>query len=597
MALPLLLILSSFACQAEALTRLFIVESGQKAGFLKQSCFIKRDQHLCSDIADTRDYAVLDSPPDDKPLWPGGYRVKTALIESISWQWLYVTDLLVAYELILTTKNAPICVNPYSWLSLEVVVAVVWLSTSYWNLCTPLFSAIEQQTTSQDNSFAITTMMVGSEQTPQQGQPSKARSQHALKANIHPAGSRSSHLNTECGDGNRCPKKQLHTLGLNCFVDYCCGVCQWRQSSDSSGVDGWSLNLEESFTNQTEATSGQSPCPHMAFGYCLLCVGDLDPENAKHSRHKPLFERWVDFSRIPLRCDFGQPPQSLCEKFGSPMTLNHRETEQTVTDLSQLCQTQPQLSQSGTPQFTDYRGQKTCHVKVIAENGQKRSCGAMFRHTKALSDHKSLCHSWRQICNVTVVGEDGQPRLCGMIYRSACALNDHKSKFHRGQQTCGVIVVGEDGRQQQCGRVCKNSNSLSYHKRRDHSGQKTCNVTVVREDGQHWPCRKVCKNAASLSAHKSKCHSGQRNCDVTMIGANGQQRRCGRVFKNVHALSNHKIRVHTDKQACDVTVIGEDGLQRPCGRICKNAKSMSEHKRKHRKRKPADLDQEDDLSP
>ncbi|WOG29016.1 hypothetical protein [Endozoicomonas sp. 8E] len=136
-----------------------------------------------------------------------------------------------------------------------------------------------------------------------------------------------------------------------------------------------------------------------------------------------------------------------------------------------------------------------------------------------------------------------------------------------------------------------------HHKKKGHSGQQICQLTLAGEDGQQRRCGKVCNNASALSYHKGYCHRGQRNCDLAVVGEDGQQRACGKVCSNAHALRNHKLRGHTGRQACDVTVTGNDDQQRSCGMIYKNAKSLSEHQRKHRKRKPDDVDKNDDFSP
>lgn len=125
MLLLLLLKLLSVVCQAEPLTERFVVELEQNAVFTNQSFSVKDDQHKWpdspSDITDTNGYARSDLPLDEKRHKPVGYGVKTTLIESISWQWLCATHLLVSYKLILTTKDSPLCYTPYSWVPVEDV--------------------------------------------------------------------------------------------------------------------------------------------------------------------------------------------------------------------------------------------------------------------------------------------------------------------------------------------------------------------------------------------------------------------------------------------------------------------------------------------
>ncbi|WP_257288285.1 MULTISPECIES: hypothetical protein [unclassified Endozoicomonas] len=42
--------------------------------------------------------------------------------------------------------------------------------------------------------------------------------------------------------------------------------------------------------------------------------------------------------------------------------------------------------------------------------------------------------------------------------------------------------------------------------------------------------------------------------------------------------------------SCNVIEVGEDGLLRQCGKLCRNASALSDHKKRHRKRKPLDVE-------
>ncbi|WP_257287048.1 hypothetical protein, partial [Endozoicomonas sp. SESOKO2] len=117
-AAPLLLMSLSVVCQAQPLTRRFVVELEQKAGAPSQNVFIKPDQHTLSctlsDIAHTKGYAGSDLSSDEKQDRLNGYELKTTINESISWPWLYTNHLLVSYELIQTAKNTPLSSTSYS---------------------------------------------------------------------------------------------------------------------------------------------------------------------------------------------------------------------------------------------------------------------------------------------------------------------------------------------------------------------------------------------------------------------------------------------------------------------------------------------------
>ncbi|WOG26918.1 hypothetical protein [Endozoicomonas sp. 8E] len=160
------------------MTRYFIVELGQDADFPDQTFSIKRTQNSLpgnpSVITETNGHEESDSLPDHKRHSSRGFRIKTTLIESVSWQLLYVTNLLSAYALILNIEDAPLCPTPYSCLPLEVIVAVSWLLKSYWYHDSTLFRPIEQLAT-----FATITAMFGSGSSLPQCQPSGSSGQQA----------------------------------------------------------------------------------------------------------------------------------------------------------------------------------------------------------------------------------------------------------------------------------------------------------------------------------------------------------------------------------------------------------------------------------
>ncbi|WP_422132420.1 hypothetical protein [Endozoicomonas sp. ALD040] len=70
-------------------------------------------------ITDTKDYSEPDLPSDKKRHRHQRHRVKTINIKSISWQWLYATNLLVAYEVILITRTPSLSADTYSQIPEE----------------------------------------------------------------------------------------------------------------------------------------------------------------------------------------------------------------------------------------------------------------------------------------------------------------------------------------------------------------------------------------------------------------------------------------------------------------------------------------------
>ncbi|WP_257255384.1 MULTISPECIES: hypothetical protein [unclassified Endozoicomonas] len=591
------------ACQAQPLTECCIVEFGRNAVFPNQSFRIKLDHLRRSDnpsnIAETNSYASSDFLADNKQKIHGCYSVPPALIESISWQLLYASTLLVDYELILNTKHTPVSSTPYPGLPVEVFVAVSWLLKNYWNSDSPLFTLTEQQEVGQDHpSAAITTMLGSGHKQPHQ--PSESSSQKAPGTSTHCIGSFTGSLSTNYGDDNSGPQRHLHTLGLNCFVYPCRGVCKLRKSSDNTAPSEWSLNFVESSTGHTGALHDQSSCPHLANGQCFSCIVHADTVNATlmmsagttytTNLAEPLNDDALMLWNLPFNADdlmtTGRPLDlgGSLKEVGIPVT--HSKTQQNATESSRLAQSEPYLSRTVTtqaqPNNKNIYDKKhiICNITLVGKDGQQQPCGRAFSNAQSLSCHKSKYHTGKKTCNVTVVGKDDQQRPCGIVFRNACALGNHKRSFHRRQQKCNRTVIGEDGQQRPCGTVCKNLKGLTDHKRRYHSGQQTCNVTVIGKDGQQQSCGRVYKNIEVLSVHKSSCHSGQRTCDVTVTGEDGQGRPCGMVCKNVNALWEHKRKEHTGQQTCDITLVWENGQPRPCGTIWKCARALTDHKRR-----------------
>ncbi|WP_422132434.1 hypothetical protein [Endozoicomonas sp. ALD040] len=619
---PALLLLSlSVACQAEPLTICFVIEPEQNADCSNHNFFIKLDQQTLSDkppdIADTNGYTEPYSSPDKIRRKTYNYGVKKPLIKSISWHWLYATNLLVTYNLILTTKDTSQSPTPYSLLPLEVIITLGWLLKNYWNPDSLLFNPIEQQEASQHHPFAITTMMAGSEQDRPQYQSSQSSVQHPPQVNTHFKGYYTSHLYSDSGGGNEDPEQYLHTLGLNCFIYPCNGVCRFRQSSDPSnsvnGVasDGVILNSIAEVAADSTSPAGQITCNVIVLGKDgLLQQCGRAFKNAKVlSVHKSTYhtgQKTCDATVV------GEDYQErLCGRvYKNTRSLTYHKykyhSRQKPCDVV-VVDEDGQRRPCGTicigyfalkqHKSRKHAAQETCNVTVIGEDGQPQSCGKVYKNALSLSCHKSNFHSGRQSCNVNVVGENGKLRPCGKVCRNAQALSYHKRSFHTVQQTCHVTVVGKGGHARECGKVLNNAQSLSVHKYTYHTGQQTCDVTVVGGDGQQRPCRKVYKNAQALSHHKSSVHTGQQTCDVVIVGKNGQQRPCGTVCMNALALRYHKKKVHSGQQICDMTVVAEDSQQRPCRRVCKSNQDLSNHKRRHRKRKSVDSDQGDDLTP
>ncbi|WP_448215848.1 hypothetical protein [Endozoicomonas sp. 2B-B] len=570
-------------CQAEPWTGRFTVELEQDKDSPGQSFSIKHNQHTSSgnpsDIAHKNGCTRSASPSGEKRQRSGRYEIKSTIIESVSWQWFCAVHLLVAYELLLTTKNNPLNSSPYSWVPSEVVVVVGWLLKNYWNPDSPLFDPIEQQTTSmltqEDYLSEILITMYGYGQNPTQHQPSEASGKQTPQTTNLPKGSLTNPLYSDTDGGNGGSEQLSHTLSLNCFAHPCNGVCRFRPSTDGKRPAEWTLNYQEISSNCTETHPGQGLYPHFANEHNPSQRQAHQPDDATTLNTDDLV---IINGLLNLR------NQSCPEESEISFTLSHltshagiSKTEQTVTHSSQLDQSSSHISRTDRVQAINNNEQLACGLTIVGENGQPQPCRKICKNVYALSVHKSRYHTGQRACYVMVVGESGLQQQCGKICKNASALSNHKRREHTGKQICGVTVVLEDGRTRLCGTVCKNADTLSTHKRRHKTGQQTCDATVVGRDGQQQPCGKVFKNALALADHKYKYHRGQQTCSMSMVGEDGLSRPCGTVCMNTNSLMNHKRRYHTGQQTCDMTVIGENGQQK-CGKVFMNAKALSTHK-------------------
>ncbi|WP_257254039.1 MULTISPECIES: hypothetical protein [unclassified Endozoicomonas] len=634
----LLILFLSVICQAEPLTRRFIVELQQTTDSPANQSFSVRqcDLRTFSGIADTNSYAGSASLPDGKLRRSYGYGVKTTLIESISWQLLYVTHLLVDYKLILSIKDTPKRAIPHPSPPVEAIIVVGWLLKSYWNQDLPSLNPVEKQIEQQEAApkltqkgqpFAIITMGLGSGQK-QQGQLSESSDQQASGATIQLTGIFTSPRHSGSGGGNGDSEQHPHTLGLNCFVNSCNGVCIFRHSLDSDrhAYDQNNASLETESTGLQEKTISLTfPHFHSQAGTSntqRTCPATMIREDGRRwpcgrickSAQSLRDHRRRDHSGLQtcLLAVVGEDAQQqtcgrVCKS--SKALSDHKRKDHSGIQtcnltvigkdgLSRPCGTVCKNAQSLTDHKRRYHtGQQTCHLTVVGVDSQQRPCGKVCMSTKALSDHKRKDHSGKQTCQATVIGKDGLSRPCGTVCKNAQSLSSHKSRNHNGQKTCKTSVAGEDDQPKPCGKILDTRKTMWNDKRKNHSGQKTCKVTVVGEDGLQRPCGKNCMNAQTLLIHKRKEHSRQQTCHMIMVREGSQPSPCGVVLKNAHSMSSHKCKYHTGRVICDVTVVGEDGQQRPCGMVCKSKRILTDHRRTHLKRKFNDLDQNNVPSP
>ncbi|WOG28496.1 hypothetical protein [Endozoicomonas sp. 8E] len=389
-AMLLLLASLSVICQAYLLAESFVVEfQKEDAGSSIQSFSIRRDLTTLSlnssDIVDTNGYAGSGLPPEDETHGFNSYRLKTTLIESIPWQLIYATHLLVAYELTLITHDTPLSAKAFLWITVEAFVTLGWLLKSYRNSDSLLFKPMEQikaatMVTQGDDLFTITTMMLpgnGQQQGQQQSGQEESSGQPASGGTTSQlTGFLTSPLSSDSGGGNEDPEQhQQHTFDLNCYVDSCNGVCIFRPSSDSRESAQGSLNSEESSTGDTGPTSGQSSYPLPEISYNVQIQNDFDEHI---NQQEP----------IPVN------PNLRLINAGAVNRIRNRRNE--------------------------------CHAIVIGLDGEQRPCGMILRSVRMLWLHRSKHHARPHFCDVRVAEEDGGRRLCGKIFGNTAELLHHK---------------------------------------------------------------------------------------------------------------------------------------------------------------------------
>ncbi|WP_257292353.1 hypothetical protein [Endozoicomonas sp. ONNA1] len=284
-ALLLLLLVLPVVGQAELLSRDFVVEFEQDGGAPKGSFSIKRDLNAVSYnpscCVDTNNDAGSIFPPEDKPYRHGSYGETTSLIESISWELIYATHLLLAYKLVLTTSDNSLGAKAYSWLPVEAFAAVGLLLKSYWNAHSPLFNTMDQLEAAsmlmqENHPVLITTRKKpenGEGQNGQQNQPQSQPSQSQASGTMpHLMAAFSSFMSSGSGGGgNQGPEQPLHTMSFNCYVDSCHGFCRLRQFGSSESVAG-SRSSERSSTGHTNRGMTGTRTYQLGVGSSMLIV-------------------------------------------------------------------------------------------------------------------------------------------------------------------------------------------------------------------------------------------------------------------------------------------------------------------------------------
>ncbi|WP_257292228.1 hypothetical protein [Endozoicomonas sp. ONNA1] len=418
-----LLLPLSVICQAEIVTRRFVVEllQNQDTASPDQVFSTKRDLNTLSgsslDIDNTNDFTGPDFPADDNLHGFNGYGLATTFIKSISWQLLYATPLLVAYELALTTHEAPPGSKPYSWLPGEALIAVGWLLKSYWNPNSLLFSPMDQPEGSQDHPFAITTSGLSEQGEQDNGppnQPPASSDQQASGTTTQSTGFFTNPLNYGSDDGNEDPQQQQHTFALNCFVHPCHGVCRFRPPSASGGLD--EADEECPICTEMFRNGIVTPCCSKRIDTHCLRRAFLSTPGSSTKTCPFCREDLSWLAQSPAFSVSEEAQQGLADPFHEP----------------------PGNSSSQTDPFVFASGQRICEAPIMGEDGQIRPCGVLCPSAKDLSYHNFIMHTKQRICGETATGVNGWERQCKRVFRNSKALAKHKAKYHRERRASDV---------------------------------------------------------------------------------------------------------------------------------------------------------------
>ncbi|WP_257282177.1 hypothetical protein [Endozoicomonas sp. ISHI1] len=475
--LSLLLSMSAIG-QAESWTRHYVVELGQDGSSPMGIFSIRSGQHTFPDtpshLVDTNAYTEAILPSEDKPHRLGSYGVKTSFIKSVSWQLIYATSVLVAYDLAMTTDDAAPGAKPYSWIPVEAFFAVGWLSGSYWNTDSPLFIPIDKPEAGQDDPFAINTMMLpanGQQQRQQREERTESSIQQASGASTF-TGALTGPLSSGSGDGNDGPEQHQHTLGLDCRVSPCKGICIFRPASSRIELaEGW-LNSMDSTAVGGGAEPEQSSFHdvpdryYSAWDYCDAVIHfDLDNafDNVIGNQRDHYFYVTGRFDNNPTNRQ--RPIDSM--SVGAASTAEEPIRDETVTRDDRQHQ----------PCGKVFRSDKALQGQLREYNNRQRRLRKFIMDDMA----KNKGHSYLKVCEDKVLWRDGQRRKCGAVFDNAQCLLDHKRSNHK-PQICDETVAGGNN-QQPCGIVCEDFEELIHHKQFDHRGKHLKHKPVDLEQG------------------------------------------------------------------------------------------------------------------
>ncbi|WP_422139286.1 hypothetical protein [Endozoicomonas sp. ALC020] len=357
-ALFLLSVLLSVVYQAESSTRHFVVDfQKDDAGSPIQSFSIKRDfntlSYTSSDMVDTNGYAGLG-------------------------------------------------IEPLAWLPAGAFVALGWLLKNYWNSDPSLLIPMDQLEASQDDRFAIITMMLpgnSQQKNDQQNPPSTSSDQQATggstSAQIKGYAS-GSQLSGSDGD-DRNPEPQQHTFDYNCHFGSCHGICKLRSPTDI---------LARPRAASKSISRGRDPARGFVCDVQMkTSSGERAPCGIRCSDRERLSEHKMRYHTAPLFCDVivvgGDGEQRVCGEVLHVLEQEDHNDSRYHDDELDIRWSDPNRSHQ-------VPGSVFCDVILYVNFNEGRVhrmtqqlCGRIFESEEGLLRHISRrhqCHHrWRDI--------------------------------------------------------------------------------------------------------------------------------------------------------------------------------------------------------
>ncbi|WP_422412468.1 MULTISPECIES: hypothetical protein [unclassified Endozoicomonas] len=474
-AVLLLLLPLSVVCGAEELVRPFVAELAKdqdtdQVFSSKRNLNTLLDSSL--DIDDTNSYTDPSLLADATSGELNGYGLATTCIETISWQLLYATQLLVAYGLALITHEAPPGSKPDSRLPEEALITVGMLLKSYWNPESLLFNPADEPeaasiSTQEDYPFAITTMVLPGKSQKENGQQSQASASSGQQASGKITRLRRFFAKrlSRRRDGKEDPEQPQHTYGLDCYVDSCNGVCRFRPPPSGGEMAQAVENCPVCLDKLTDVIA--TPC----------CSQKID----KHCLQKVILS--TSQCSCPL-CRGNLSSLAQLPDFRSCSEVQRDYNELTTVSSSQtdssVNTTQHNRHNLGPACFVDSCNGGICrrlppyHRRRVAEEVARPIAPAIF----FVGTTQHNLHTLGSNCPVYPCYG-----ICRLLppYRfetEGRASSSQRASFAAITRTCGRLIcrvtrIDEDGQWQLCGRLFRNVVVLVAH-REDHAGERTC---------------------------------------------------------------------------------------------------------------------------